>query len=298
MIIDEVRGGHIFLKLNDGDQALSTAEAPYCSSHSNFSCTILDAQDMVESFGGHMFIKTGSYTSLQARLCPPYAAGCNGKVWGKVGGSTRGCFTLMPEYNYVVLEHALMCSNVHRDLFCGASLDYDGYLLYPNGTVFKKFPSSQRWYDSILLQDLLRAAGVDALDEQSDFNGHMRASTFRESGVSLIMRVHYSNLGPQPSYSYKISRVPNSRVRKIRTVAHQNGTRSLIRHFGIRLAVHISGEVGQWNIRSLANGIILPSVTMTSVVYTIMYYYIVYISPPGNLEEMIRDNAIEKLKAK
>lgn len=285
VVVDQVEQGFIFAQLEEPtQQPLVVAGLEYCGKPDMFPCQILDPMELVESFGGTIFVMTGWYSVNQSRTCEKNAPQCeSASIWRNVKGSHRTAFSfsVRPEDHILSLEHSLGNSQIHGNLFSGNSREYTGFLQLPNGSL-RKYPANVFEHDGLLLRDLLEATGIYNLDEQSDYfhtHSNLPQATFRQSGVALQLHVRYSNLDAdlKQGYRYTITRVPETRVRKKRTKVHEDGSRTLTRLFGIQISVVVSGSVGTWTVWSAVNGLLLPSIAMTSLVYTIMYYAILYL---------------------
>jgi hypothetical protein len=313
MNIDRVTSGHIFSFLEEGDsEMLSVHNLPYCNDERiGYSCEIVDAQELVQSSGGKVFVRTSRRYVDQTRTCPATAQECRKPLWESESAERQETWlSVTPELNYLVLEHSLHRSVEHDDLLAGSSRLYPGTFssqqlklqeeedgMGASMHVAEKilqFPPGNS-SDRISLSDLLAAGGVYSLDDESDFVGATSRS-FRETGVALELYITYTNLaGPSlgPShYTYEVTRVPMTRVRRLTTESATNSSRVMVSSAGISISIHLSGNVGAWGMMSVINGVLLPSVSMTAVVYTLMYYVIMLVPHfRKQRQEMIRGMA-------
>jgi hypothetical protein len=266
MNVDRVHGGHIFAFLEAGkSNVLSKRGLSYCDvERRGYHCEIVDAQELVQSSRGRVFVRTSRRRVDQSRDCPDDAMECPLPLWKNEREREQEVwFAVTPELNNLVLEHSLHRSKVHDDLLAGSSRLFNGFLL-ANGGRKQEFPPGSS-SDRICMQDLLAAGGVSSLDEQSDFVGK-RNLTFRETGVALELYISYSNLGGERSYVYEVTRVPVTRVRRLDTQQNTNTTRVLTSSVGVSVTVHLSGTVGSCGLMSILNGVVVPSISMTALV--------------------------------
>jgi hypothetical protein len=171
---------------------------------------------------------------------------------------------------------------IHGSLLTGDSRKFPGTLYGSDGAVLRSYPVGMS-HDRIPVTDLLAAAGVPSLDVASDYDG---SKSYREMGVALQLQIHYSNRGgahesAEPGggggggYSYKVTRVPSTRVRRLRTSVHgEGGSRSLHAAFGISIMTHLTGDVSDWSASSILSKVVQPAVANSAIVHTIMYYVI------------------------
>jgi hypothetical protein len=97
LVTDYIQDGHLFAFLEDGLPVLSAAaeHAPYCATH---PCEMADAQELVQSVRGRVFIQTATQTVNQTRACRRDAVECQLPIWKTTNaGAEQMTYSVMPE---------------------------------------------------------------------------------------------------------------------------------------------------------------------------------------------------------
>lgn len=247
--------------------AASEAEANNFTAH-KLPCRYWDAVQTlypaVEASSMFVSTRVTMVSQTLVNAANPSAGGCDERMATPNcvydNGTSETFFVAQPEDFTVMVDHSAFAPLVGVQV---EATDLAGRLLNSTGgrinVTAPEFVGKRGFADILRIGTLLRAAGVDDLDAETDFRSrkpNATAESFRYAGLQLLVFVTYSNTETfnlsDVSYTYEVVRINRTEFKALQNVATKNITNRLVydRH-GIRLMFVQSGELGRFDFQTL-----------------------------------------------
>jgi len=203
----------------------------------------------------------------------------------------------------IKIEHTVLATKFLREKgrndLAASQRNMKGYLHGHDGNIVRSLSSNEDSgprgrADKFTIQEILHAAGVSSLDENSDaFNA--KGKPFRRHGIVLHVAIRYQNadstlLGTGDiTYSYHVRRIPYAdyRVNQLIPVMSEQDFkdsnhvvhpehRLFRKRYGIKIEFHQSGRLGHFSLPALLFHLVsgVGLLTLTATIVDILALYI------------------------
>eukprot|EP01129_Flabellula_baltica_P000927 TRINITY_DN10859_c0_g1_i1.p1 TRINITY_DN10859_c0_g1~~TRINITY_DN10859_c0_g1_i1.p1 ORF type:complete len:392 (-),score=55.43 TRINITY_DN10859_c0_g1_i1:12-1133(-) len=275
--------GNVRLSLKQPSDLEDSDLLPYCLRHSeydkhgikNLECLYWD-EDLVLY---PVLESNDMLITSRVTITEQYLPGCNltdASCHFVSNYTTRESFYISEVEKFTVLiDHGFFTPYIQRNAIelNGKIVDQNGDEMDVNGSVTQIGVIGQP--DIIEVGDLLKAAGVESLDEVSDLSD---SETLRYSGPVLIVKISYSNKVTYDTtvveYTISVNKLEKTEFKAVQPIFSkkiENG-RILWNRHGVRLLFEQVGEIGQFDFQTLLLTFItgLGLASLTSVVVDIV----------------------------
>ena len=186
-------------------------------------------------------------------------------------------FTRNPESTILKLDHSIISSQ----LIGGSHRSMLGFLIDQHGRVIRKISESDK-PDKLKVNELLKAAGIDTLDQKSDsLSGD--SESYRMRGLILKVSIYYTNhehkwFGTgQIHYTYKVQHIPlvdyqtkqlipimtERSNEEIESATFHTNKRLLRKRYSLRLIFEQEGSLGKTSLNALIYQLIAGTSLLT-----------------------------------
>eukprot|EP00800_Vazella_pourtalesii_P010017 TRINITY_DN25165_c0_g1_i1.p1 TRINITY_DN25165_c0_g1~~TRINITY_DN25165_c0_g1_i1.p1 ORF type:complete len:410 (+),score=65.43 TRINITY_DN25165_c0_g1_i1:48-1232(+) len=191
-------------------------------------------------------------------------------------------FTRNPETTILKVDHSIISSVFSgKTLLGGSHRTMVGFLVDKDGNVMRKVTESEK-PDKLKVSELLKAAGIDTLDQESDsLSGE--GESFRMRGLILKVSIYYTNhehkwFGTgQIHYTYRIQHIPlvdyqtkqlipimkEKSSEELETEIFHTNKRLLRKRYSLRLIFEQEGSLGRTSLNALVYQLIAGTSLLT-----------------------------------
>ena len=190
-------------------------------------------------------------------------------------------FTRNPESTILKLDHSILSTVLGGSLFGGSHRTMVGLLMDQQGRVIRKV-SEQDKPDKLIISELLKAAGIETLDQKSDsLSGD--GESYRMRGLILKVTIYYTNhehywFGTgQIHYAYRVQHVPlvdyqtkqlipimqDKSSDEIEAATFHTNKRLLRKRYSVRLMFEQEGSLGKTSLNALIYQLIAGTSLLT-----------------------------------
>ena len=191
-------------------------------------------------------------------------------------------FTRNPETTILKVDHSIISSAFSgKTLLGGSHRTMVGFLVDKDGNVIRKVTESEK-PDKLKVSELLKAAGIDTLDQLSDsLSGD--GESYRMRGLILKVSIYYTNhehkwFGTgQIHYTYKIQHIPlvdyqtkqlipimkEKSSEELETEIFHTNKRLLRKRYSLRLIFEQEGSLGKTSLNALIYQLIAGTSLLT-----------------------------------
>lgn len=246
----------------------------YCGNGSAYptayNCTIWDQQEFqYGKFPSSSFITTrvNQETQEYNATCDNKTVGCKAP-WFTQGTALEYYVSQVEDYEFKLTTTFQAQKGAGEASIENMTYYLNGKLVDVDGNTLKEFGSKES--DKFPISLLMKAAGVDSIDDISDWTYNTPAyppkkggtggnATYRELGMLIVVTVEMDNrnkgLLQDPTYIYKATRVPNKKYLVTQmdplVINTNTKTRSLYNRYGVQVVFTIVGSIGYFDFTTL-----------------------------------------------
>ena len=285
--IDTNPHGTLRILVKDPNNEAPVSELPYCPEFNGniptkfvynrtYPCVDYDAQELSWPIEAHSVnIMTFGKDNWQERR-----RGDKG-TYNFETINEKQYFTRNPESTILKLDHSILSSVFTGSLLGGSHRNMVGFLINQNGKVIRTISDPEK-PDKLNVSELLKAAGINTLDEKSDsLSGD--GESYRMRGLILKVSIYYTNYEHywfgtgQIHYTYKIQHVPlvdyqtkqlipimkERSSEEIETAIFHTNKRLLRKRYSLKLIFEQEGSLGKTSLNALIYQLIAGTSLLT-----------------------------------